>query len=179
MTTANDFLLAGGTPSARFPTVGTTVTGTVTRVGEPVQQRDFDSGEPKTWDNGDPMMQLPVDVQTDERDPEITDDDGVRTLYVKAALKKAIADAVRKSGAKGLEVGGTLSVTYSADGEVKKRGMNPPKLYSAVYAPPAGKAEQFLGTAEPEPAAPAQDASALAAAVAKLSPAERAALGIG
>lgn len=178
-TTANDFLLAGGTPSARFPTVGTTVAGTVVRVGDPVQQRDFDSGEPKTWDNGDPMMQLPVDVQTDQRDPDLTDDDGVRTLYIKAQLKKAVADAVRKAKAKGLEVGGTLSVTYASDGEVKKRGMNPPKVYTATYTPPAAAADAFLAA---EPAAKAEttapDPAAVAAALAALTPEQRAGLGL-
>ncbi|KAB8196229.1 hypothetical protein FH608_005485 [Nonomuraea phyllanthi] len=171
MTSANDFLMAGGTTSAKFATPGTTVSGTICRQPEVQQQRDFTSGKPKTWDNGDPMMQLQVVLATDERDQEIPDDDGERAIYVKGAMKKAVQDAVRKSGAKGLEIGGTLTVTYTGDGTPSQRGMNAPKLYSAAYVPPAAKtANDVLNTPDPDqPAAPAAqnaapNAEALAAA---------------
>lgn len=147
--TADDFF-AGGTPSAKFDSVGTTVAGTITRVGEPMQQKDFTTGAPKTWDDGRPMMQLPVDVQTDLRDPEISHDDGTRTLYIRGELQKAVRTAVRQAGAIGLRVGGRLSVTYTGDGQAKQRGMNPPKLFSATYTPPAAaKADAFLGDQQP------------------------------
>ncbi len=150
---ADDFF-AGGTPSAKFETVGITVAGPITRVGEPQQQKDFTTGAPKVWDDGRPMMQLPVDVKTDLRDPEIAHDDGTRALYIKGELQKAIRTAVRQAGAQGLRVGGTLSVTYTGDGTVKQRGMNPPKLYTATYlAPAAAAADAFVGD---QPAAPAK-----------------------
>lgn len=153
---ADDFF-AGGTPSAKFDTIGVTVAGTITRVGEPMQQRDFTSGAPKVWDDGRPMMQLPVDVQTDLRDPEIAHDDGTRAIYIKGELQKAIRTAVRQAGATGLRVGGSLSVTYTGDGTAKQRGMNAPKLYSAVYTAPAAQAaDSFLGgqpAAQPNPVA--------------------------
>jgi hypothetical protein len=149
---ADDFF-AGGTPSAKFDTVGVTVAGIITRVGEPMQQRDFTTGAPKVWDDGRPMMQLPVDVRTDLRDPDIDGDDGTRALYIKGELQKAVREAVRKASAKGLREGGHLSVTYTGDGVAKQRGMNPPKLYSAVYAAPtAAQADTFLGTTPPAPA---------------------------
>lgn len=165
MTTAEDFF-TGGSTSAKFPTVGTTVAGRITRVGEPMQQRDFSTGEPKTWDDGKPMLQLPVDLATDER--EDADDDGVRTLYVKGAMQKAIRDALRKAGARGLAVGGHLAVTYSGDGVAKARGLNAPKEYQAVYTAPDAAAD-FLAADEPEPvaapAAPAVDVSKIDPAV--------------
>lgn len=190
---ANDFLMGGGVPSAKFPALGTIVGGRITRVGEPVQQRDFATGSPKFWDDGSPMMQLPVEVATDLRDPDIDDDDGSRCFYVKGQMRKAIADAVRSTGSKGLEVGGTLTVTYARDGEASKKGFNPPKEYEATYvAPVAGSG--FLGTeaaaaaAAPavtggtqvaSPVAPAQpDPQVLAAAVANLTPEQRAAIGL-
>ncbi len=158
---ADDFF-AGGATSAKFDTIGVTVGGVISRVGEPMQQRDFTTSAPKFWDDGRPMMQLPVDVKTDLRDPEQPEDDGTRTLYIRGEMQKAIREAVRKAGAKGLREGGTLTVTYSGDGVVKQRGMNPPKLYTATYlAPTAAQADAFIGgTPAPAPAqrvAPAAD----------------------
>lgn len=187
MSTSADDFFAGGTPSAKFDTPGVTIAGPVTRVGEPMQQKDFKSGAPKFWDDGKPMLQLPVDVKTDARDPEVVNDDGTRTLYIKGNLQKAIRTAVRQAGATGLRVGGTLSVTYTGDGQAE-RGMNPPKLYSATYTPPAAAgADSFLGTngnghaaAQPAPQQPATPAPsggdpALEAALAKLPPEQAAA----
>lgn len=182
---ADDFF-AGGTPSAKFDSPGVTVAGTITRVGEPMQQRDFTTGNPKFWDDGKPMLQLPVDVRTDLRDPEVTNDDGTRALYIKGELQKAVRTAVRQAGATGLREGGHLSVTYTGNGEARQRGMNPPKLYSATYTPPAAAgADQFLGgngnnaAADPAPATAtaAQPAGnpALEAALSKLSPEQAAA----
>lgn len=162
---ADDFF-AGGTPSAKFDSVGVTVAGIITRVGEPMQQRDFTTSAPKVWDDGRPMMQLPVDVQTDSRDPEIAHDDGTRALYIKGEMQKAIRMAVRQAGASGLRVGGHLSVTYTGDGTAKQRGMNAPKLYSATYSAPAAQAaDNFIGghaaspTSNPVAAAPQQPAA--------------------
>lgn len=157
---ANDFLMSGGIPSAKFPEVGATVTGRITQRPEVQQQRDFDTGELLTWDDGTPRKQVKVVLATDERDPEIPDDDGTRAVYVKANLQKAVQQALRKAGAR-LEVGGVLTITYVADGEVKRRGMNPPKLYVAEYVPPTAAAvDEALG----QPAAPAAVPAAAPAA---------------
>lgn len=145
MTTTADDFFAGGAVSAKFDTVGVTIGGTITRVGEPMQQRDFTTQALKTWDDGRPMMQLPVDVATDQRDPDVPDDDGTRTFYIRGEMQKAVRQALRQGGAKGLREGGALSITYSGDGPVKQRGMNPPKLYTATYSPPAvAHADQFV-----------------------------------
>lgn len=182
--TASEFLMGGGTASAKFPQVGATVTGRIVREPEVQQQKDFTTGELKFWNDGKPMQQLQVILATDERDPEVADDDGERAVYVKGNLLKAVREAVRKAGAKGLDVGGTLTVTYSGDGEVTKRGFNAPKLYTASYVPPVkNAAEQFIGGSQSAPAAPAGEvapqvgAEALAA-LQKLSPEERKVLGL-
>lgn len=212
MSSANDFLMADGLPSAQFPAPGTTVSGRVVRIGEPVQQRDMKDNQPKTWDDGQPMMMLPVDVATEQRDPTVPDDDGVRRIYIRGQMLKSIRTAVRAAGAKGLELGGVLSVTYVRDGVSKQRGFNPPKEYAATYIPPAavsandflaaGRAEEeSLGSSPPAPTFPAptavpaapaapapasapaarvdvpNDNAALLAALANLSPEQRAALG--
>jgi hypothetical protein len=147
----NDWLMSGGAKSAKFPEIGTVVKGTITTPPTLSQQTDFTTGALKTWDDGKPMMQLVITLQTDERDPETPDDDGLRSLYVKGAMQAAVKDAIRKAGAKGLEVGGTIAVKYTGDGVAKQRGMNPPKQFAAQYQAPAAKAvDDFLAD---EPAA--------------------------
>lgn len=136
-------LLGGGTRSAKFENPGDRVSGEILNV-ETKQQTDLKDGSPKFWDDGSPMWQVVVTLQTDERDPEDPEDDGRRNVYVKGSSKyasthKAVADALRAAGAKTLEVGGTLALAYTGDGEATSRGFNPPKLYQAAYkAPVAG-----------------------------------------
>jgi hypothetical protein len=136
----NAFLMATGGKSAKFPEVGATVRGEILDMVVS-QQTDMKSGAPKFWDNGDPMRQLVITLQTDERDADDADDDGIRKLYLKGGNKPttsqgAVAAAVKKSGASALERGGTLALKYTGDGEPSQRGFNPPKLYAAKYEPP-------------------------------------------
>lgn len=144
------FLLGGGGKSAKFEAPGATITGVVCAPPELRQQTDLATGAPKTWENGDPVMQLVVKLQTDEH--EDAEDDGIRNLYVaggfkRASLQKAVADAVRAAHAKGLEVGGRLSVKFTGEEPPQKKGFSPAKLYAAKYEPPSST---FLD--EPAPA---------------------------
>ena len=134
---AASFLMGGSVPSASFLKHGDSVTGTVSEPPTVQQQRDMQTNALKTWDDGSPMLQLVVTLQTDERDAGIEDDDGRRRCYLKFNMKKSVADAVRKAGCKALELGGRLTITYTHDGEPTKRGFNPPKFYEAEYIPPA------------------------------------------
>lgn len=143
---ADDFLMGGGVTSAKFPTIGTTVAGRITERPTVEQQKDFTTGEAKFWDDGKPQMQLVVTVATNDIDPSNPDDDGARRIYVKGQMKNAVAQAVRTAGARGLEVGGILSVTYSADGVAKNPRFNAPKNFTAHYTPAATVA---LNTPDP------------------------------
>jgi hypothetical protein len=147
---ANDWLMGGGVASAKFPTPGTTVGGEIVRPPTLMQQRDISTGKPKTWENGDPMMQLAVQVSTGQIDPAVPNDDGVRAIYVKGQMQQAVREAIRQAGAPGLEVGGRLAVTYVRDGEPPQRGMNAPKEYTAQYVSAANVA---LTSDQPAPAA--------------------------
>lgn len=131
---ADDFLMGGGgAPSAKFPTPGTSLSGRITERPTVEQQRDIKDGTPKFWSDGNPMNQLVITLQTEQRDPALEEDDGRRRLFVKGQLKNAVADAVRTAGARGLEVGGILTVTYTHDGQATQRGFSPPKQYTASY----------------------------------------------
>lgn len=159
MQDANDLLMGGGIKSAAFPDqqYGHTVAGLIVRPPQVRQQSDFDTGKPKFFDNGDPMMQIVVQVQTDLRDPNDPTDDGVRAFYLKGQMQAAVRDAVRAVGAKGLEPGGHLAIRYIKD-EPNSRGRGKDKkVYAAWYAAPAGQqANDALMAGSPPPAAPTQ-----------------------
>ena len=153
MADANDFLMRSGAKSATFPTIGTTVKGTIAREPELVQQRDFeDRSKMKFWDDGTPMMQVVVILATAERDPDDDEDNGERGLYLKGNLLKAVQVAVKEAKAKGLQVGGKLAVKFSGEGVQEKKGLAKPKLYKAAYeAPdPLAAAAASEDKAEPE-----------------------------
>lgn len=135
MRTADDLLMGGGIPSCTFPDVGTVWKGTVL-AKETQQQRDMATGTPKVYDDGNPMMQVVITLQTDVRDPAVDGDDGQRKLYVKGAMLAAIRTAVKTAGAPTVEIGGTLAVKYESDGTPSQRGFNAPKQYTAAYKPP-------------------------------------------
>jgi hypothetical protein len=122
------------------------------------QQLDIKTMEPLAWSNGDPKLQLVVTLQTALR--EDGEDDGLRNLYVKGAQKPgsrslhaAVADAVRASGAKELEKGGTLTVRYEADEPNAAPGLSDRKLYGATFQRPTGSEASgtYLGTAPAQP----------------------------
>lgn len=133
----SELLNSTGGRTAKFETVGASITGTVV-AAEARQRTDLDTGKPATWDNGDPQMQVVITLATDERDPDDPDDDGHRNVYVKAwgPQLRALRDAVRASGAKDIEAGGVFTATYSGDGERPKPHMSPPKLFTYTYQPP-------------------------------------------
>lgn len=173
---ANDFLLGGGGAgkSASFLNLGASITGTVTTTPEVRQQNDPATGKPKTWDNGDPMWQIVVTLQTDERSHEIEGDDGIRYLYVKGSKKPesksmhaAVAGAVQNAGAAGIEVGGKLTVTYVSDGVRSSPAFSPPKQFSAVYVTAAVNA---LGVPQAAKATPVAASGLTQAEFPHLSP---------
>lgn len=152
---ANELLLGGGGgKAASFPRIGTIVQGEVISEPESREQTDIKTKEVKRFNDGSPMMQVLVRLQTTERDPSDPEDDGVRTVYAKSFLLKAIGKAMRQAGVKALEIGGFLEIGYIGDGP---RGDYPipPKLFEARYTPPAPKANSiFLDAAGPTAAQP-------------------------
>ena len=129
---ANRFLMGTGGRSALFKNVGDRVSGFITTMAVR-EQTDLD-GNIRTWDDGKPRMQLVVTLLTEQHDDD--DDDGMRRLYVRGQMTKAVQDAVRKAGRRGLEEDGRLAVEYVGDAEPQKRGFSGAKQYRARYEPP-------------------------------------------
>jgi hypothetical protein len=137
-TAAQDFL-AGGTTitSAKWPTVGAIVEGTVVDWQFPVQKTDMDTGElqwfygkklvldsqvpehAKANGGARPAMQMLLDLQceptgqsweTNQYIPvAVPDDDGLRRAYVSGELQSAIGAALKEAAAS-LEKGAYLQV---------------------------------------------------------------------
>lgn len=159
---SEDFLFGGGAKSASFLTIGDAHVGVIVEEPTRVQARDYKTGDPKFWPakggqvQGDPVMQLRVTIQTDERVD--ADDDGRRAIYVGGARKPesqsklaATIAAVKAAGAAGLKVGGRFGLQYVADGTKPADGGSPPKMYRAIYEPPATQADAFLAADAPFP----------------------------
>lgn len=155
-------LASGGSASFPFQNIGDSVTGKILNLEE-LQQTDLQTGEVKTFTNGQPMMMYRVELQTNLRDGEM--DDGVRSVYLKGSKKPesqsslaAVLQAVlTATGRAALTVGGTLTLTYTGDGVAKGRGFSAPKQYSAQYAAPSVSLDPQPAAAPqaPAPAAPA------------------------
>ena len=160
-TDPNAFLLGGGGRSASLHDVGDKIDGVITAM-EMRQQTDLKTRMPKTWDNGDPMMQLVITLSTDLR--EDTEDDGARNFYAKGGTKNeqssqgAVAKAVKDAGAPGLEIGGRLQVAIVGFGTSGGPGLNAPKQHVAKYTRPVmpvGGNDPFGDSPAPAAAAPA------------------------
>lgn len=112
-------------PAARFGDVGSSVSGTIVDFND-LQVTDFATKEPKHWKNGDPVMQTRV---------TLSQPDGSQvSLYVKPGrMMGAVRDALKLAKADDIEVGATLSMTFT--GTEQGKGAQPAKTYSAVYEP--------------------------------------------
>ena len=150
------FNLSGNTGNSfAFDAPGDSVTGSVVDVEE-VQQTDLSTGQPACWDNGQPKMMIRVTLATQLKDDAF--DDGRRSVYLKgsrkpeshSSLAAVIAAVTASTGGTNIESGGTLTLTYTGDGQPTRKGWNAPKLYEASYTPP--KTSMNLA---PAPQAPA------------------------
>jgi hypothetical protein len=150
----NDFLMRGGNPSVKFPVLGSTVIGAVTKPIKVMDVTDPATGEVKRWSNGDPKKQVVIELQTELRESE--DDDGSRTLWAKGQMVPAIRDAVQRAGAKGIMPGSILQVTWSDEKPSSQRGLQAQKIYAARYWPPEQVPQEVPPSPGDRPAAPQQ-----------------------
>lgn len=155
---ANAILMGGGgAPTAKFPNPGDSIKGRVLAPPQAYQEREYDPNNPgggagRTYPSGDPIMAVSVDLATDLRDPSIQEDDGTRRLFIEGQhLKAAVRDAIRATGAQGLEVGGVIELTFThrEDPEDKRSR----KYWQARYTP-AGNATLMGGEQQPAAQAP-------------------------
>lgn len=137
-----------------FPNPGDSVSGTIVAVHPPEQATDPSTQAPAFDRNGKPKMQVRIDLETTQRDPEDPDDDGSRTLYVRGWMRGTIADALKEVGETEPKPGGVLTVTFTHQEKPTSPGLSGIKKFSAVYKPPpSGVADHFGTTGVPAAAA--------------------------
>lgn len=111
-------------PSFKFTNIGDRAVGTVLSI-EKREDLDFITREVKTWPNGDKRYVYLFQLETDE---------GVKSLWVKGQMEKAIKEAGRTALVKTL-IGCKLVVQFTGLGESKTKGFAAPKLYAAKITP--------------------------------------------
>ena len=119
--------LAGGSPSLPFPTVGTKYTGIVTEATKLVQGRDYESGDPATWPDGNPKMVAVIELIVDGEE---------RSLWAKKPgdLFTRLQEAQKKAGSRILP-GGKLEVEFIGEEANKNPRLKPTKLHRVTYTP--------------------------------------------
>lgn len=137
-----DFINQGGKKSLAWVTkdaygrsidvpVGTAYTVQVIEIPKVQQQLDFETKQPKYYSDGNPMMMLAVEVQTDLR--EDTEDDGTRMIYLRNQSLRALQDEMRRLGVKQFGIGTVMQMTL-VDLKPTSKG-NPQKIFDIKLQP--------------------------------------------
>jgi hypothetical protein len=136
-----------GAPYAPFLHPGDVYQGVVTNIGQ-VQGKKFKPkgytgpDELEVWPDGKPKMVAIVTVQTNLRDPEIPEDDGQRSIWIKGkSMNDTVRAAIKAAGASkvGIQIGGWFSMAFTHE-TPNDPGMNPTKHYMVEYRPPTPEA---------------------------------------
>lgn len=152
---ANEFLMSGGAKAILLENIGDSITMQI--IGTPEIKQDMDNGKPKTFPSGDLMYVITVPVQTALRND--ADDDGVRTWWCGGRTIAVTREAVKATGATGLEIGGVVHLAYVGKGE-KKGSYSAPKIYTVQYQRPAPGADANAALMTQQPPSAAQQAPA-------------------
>ncbi len=101
-----------------------------------VQERDFDTGQLVTWDDGKPKKQIVLDVHIDwaaSHDISVGKDgqqEPEGSYYVRYTCQLALQQACEAAGVRLSEVG-RGAIARTPDGVPKKQGLNPPQQFAA------------------------------------------------
>ena len=116
-------------PSAKFPSVGTIHSGVVSALDD-VDVPNFNAkgmiDGVATDADGNVLQQVDVTLDTDR---------GRVVVHTGGAVYYAIGRALAEVNAEDLNIGDTLSITYTGDGEPTAKGRNAPKQYVAIVTP--------------------------------------------
>lgn len=151
----DDPLSEDNAPSLSFrdAAVGTTYKGTITKRAKLVQARNFESNQPETWPDGNPVMAVVLMIEIDGEP---------FSVWAKkpSSMFRALVKAQKDAGGKPMEEGGTLYVRLSAEEPNKNPKLNAQKIYECKYVPPV-QTDPFAetATAGAPSAAPAKPAA--------------------
>lgn len=135
----------------QFPGKGMEYTG-LTVVSVDTQQSTDIKGNPKTWDDGKPKMEVVVGLQVPEDQikgkydydqeewEEVEDDDFVRYIFCSAGMFTAAKNAMKNAKVRNFEVGGTIErIKHTMTHKPSQVGWKGAKAYEMVYTPPVEK----------------------------------------
>ncbi len=130
----NDLLSGKSIPSISFKDakVGDSFTGIIAEL-ETAQVRNYESGEPEFWEDGNPKLQIVVTLDTDYA--ANADDDGQRKVYLFGQKLQAAKTAIKEAGIEKLEKGSTFTITYSGTKPSSNKKYNDVKIYSITIVP--------------------------------------------
>lgn len=126
--------------------VGTTYAGRVLAPASLVQSRDFESGEPATWPDGNPKMAVVIRLEVNGEP---------RSLWAAkpSAMFAALVEAQKQAGQR-IGEGGTLHIRFTGEtANTKNPRLNAAKQYACKYEPPTHDpfAEEFAPPAQQPP----------------------------
>lgn len=138
----------------QFPGKGMEYTN-LTVVSVEIQQSTDVAGNPKTWDDGKPKMEVVVGLQVPEDQikgkydfdqeewEEVEDDDFVRYIFCSGGMFTAARKAHKAAKTRNFVVGGTVkSLKHTMTHKPSQVGWKGAKVYEMVYAPPAPEVEE-------------------------------------
>lgn len=136
MTNVDDFMQGGGGyPLIKINSVGGKLIGDLVEA-RLVDERDYDTGQVVTWDDGTPRKQLVLDVRVDwaASVDVTTGKDDVReeigSYYCRYTAYLAMKEAIATADCKVSEVG-RLAIARTPDGVPRSKKHNPPQQFTA------------------------------------------------
>jgi len=130
----NSLFATKSVPSISFKDskIGDSFTGVITEL-ETAQVRDFETNEPKFWDDGNPQLQVVLTLDTDYIDETVEGDDGTRKLYLVGQKLTAMKQAVKEFG-KQIAKGQIITITFTGEKPNANKRYNATKLYGITIA---------------------------------------------
>jgi hypothetical protein len=128
-------LLTGkSVPSISFKDakVGDSYTGVITDL-ETAQVRNYETGDPEFWEDGNPKLQIVVTLATEYGDD--AEDDGERKVYLFGQKLQAAKAAMKEANVTKLEKGFTFTIAFAGEKPSSNKKYNNVKLYGITIVP--------------------------------------------
>lgn len=143
---------ASGSPAISFPRGEYNVWkgGIFTGVIVKKQAKNFDTKKPDFWDSGDPVIDVVVEVLTQDRDGNNPLDDGRRRMFITQKdthILDSMASVVKEATRQGFHRGGQLWLCKTTQRKGEKSDRN---VWQASYIPPTADTLRLLDTLAPQ-----------------------------
>lgn len=130
----NSLLTGKSVPSISFKDakVGDSFTGVITDL-ETAQVRNYETGDPEFWEDGNPKLQIVVTLATEYGDG--AEDDGERKVYLFGQKLQAAKVAMKEAGIEKLEKGFQFTIAFVGEKPSSNKKYNNIKLYGITIVP--------------------------------------------